>query len=247
MDHAGAKPVVVGAIDLERGMRSDRRPVVETGRRDKLGVLTAASRADRGERSIGVLVGAHNRTLREGGNVPAGSGDGLDLRHLQGQITRVLDRKAQSSACAVRRILRVIRDEYAVGIGHPCLNPHGEARGLALSSLPKALLISLECIDGVGRSDTNDEDSERRKHAEQKLLFHFTPRRELTALRESGGRMLLKQATAGQTFGYQVLHRQALSDRRNIRFPGSASDSSLAQMGQIYLVSRTGGKHSFTG
>src|SRR5437870_13063776 len=101
MDHAGAKPVVVGAIDLERGMRSDRRPVGVTGRRDKLGVLTAASRAARGERSIGVLVGTHNRTLREGGDIPACSGDSLDLRDLQRQITRSLDRKAQSSACAV--------------------------------------------------------------------------------------------------------------------------------------------------
>src|SRR2546422_8320918 len=159
MDHAGPKPVVVGAVDQERGMRSDRRPVGETGWRDKLGVLIAASRAARGERSIGVLVGGHDRTLREVGWGPAGNGDGLDLRDLQGHITRVLDRKAQSSAWAVLRICRVIRNEYAVGVGHPCLNPHGEAGGLAPSTLPTALLGSLGRKDGVGRSATNREDS----------------------------------------------------------------------------------------
>src|SRR5207247_9414599 len=112
---------------------------------------------------------------------------------------------------------------------------------------PEALLISLERIDRVGRSDTNDENSQRHKHAEQNLLFHFTPRRELTALREFGGWLSRKQAAAGQTFGYEALHRQALSGSQRYPVPGSASDASLAQMGQIYSVRRTGGKHSFTG
>src|SRR2546428_12979939 len=93
MDHAGPKPVVVGAVDLKRGMRSDRWPVVETGRRDKRGVLLAASRAARGEGSIGVLIGGHDLTLREVGWGPAGNGDSIDLRDLQGQITRILNRK----------------------------------------------------------------------------------------------------------------------------------------------------------
>src|SRR2546422_7085630 len=111
MDHAGPKPVVVGAVDLERGMRSDRRPVGETGRRDKLGVLTAASETAPGEGSIGVLVGGHNLTLRKVRRGPAGNGDRVDLCDLQGQIARVLDRKAQRSAWVVLGICRVIRDE----------------------------------------------------------------------------------------------------------------------------------------
>src|SRR5436190_1988874 len=87
------------------------RPVGETGRRDKLGVLTAASETAPGKGSIGVLVGGHNLTLRKVRRGPAGNGDRVDLCDLQGQIARVLDRKAQSSAWAELRICRVIRDE----------------------------------------------------------------------------------------------------------------------------------------
>ena len=92
----------------------------------------------------------------------------LELRNPQGHVTRVFDGEAQGSAAIGRRgDVRVVGDEIAVGIGHPGLDPHGEAGRLAVSTLTKPFLVGLERKGRVRHSNTDDEDSYRAKHADQ--------------------------------------------------------------------------------
>src|SRR5437899_10316100 len=120
MDHSGPEAVVVRAIDLERGMRCDDRPVEVAARRGNRSPLFAVAVPCRYEGPRPVLIGAdkgaHGTATRSGLDI-----DNIDLRDRQGHVDRGFDREGQGSArtCLIR--VTVVVYEILVGVGHSSL------------------------------------------------------------------------------------------------------------------------------